>query len=57
MGVGKEKRKISDHRLQTIDFLIKCCKAVARLSIVLSREFFGISIEKSTASLYNRHFS
>jgi hypothetical protein len=56
-GVGKEKRKISDHRLQTIDFLIKRREAVSRLSIVLSREFFGINIEKSTASLYNRHFS
>ena len=43
-GVGKEKRKISDHRLQTIDFLIKCRKSVSSLSIVLSREIIGISI-------------
>jgi hypothetical protein len=56
-GVGKEQRKISDHRLQTIDFLIKCRKAVSRLSRVLSQEFFDITIEKSTASLDNGHFS
>ena len=50
--VGKEKRKISDHRLQTIDFLRKCRKAISRLSIGLSWEIFGINIEKSMASLY-----
>jgi hypothetical protein len=56
-GVGKEKRQISDHRLQAIDFLMKCCKAVSRLSIVLLREVLGISIEKSIASPHNCHFS
>jgi hypothetical protein len=56
-GVGKEKRNISDHRLQTIDFLRKCRNAISRLSIIRSREIFGSSIEKSTASLYNDHFS
>jgi hypothetical protein len=56
-GVSKEKRKISAHCLQAIDFLIKRRKAVSRLFIILSREILGISIEKSTASLYSCHFS
>jgi hypothetical protein len=56
-GVGKEKRKISAHRLQTLDFLIQCCEAGSGLSLGLSWEILRIRIETSTASLYKCCFS